>query len=477
VKPLPALVLAAVGEHQPAAGAPILLACSGGLDSQVLLQAAASVLPASRLRVGHVHHGLQPEADDWLAFCEASARRLAVTCLTRRLPPLPERTGSGIEAWARRMRYRALAEMADEAGATLVMTAHHANDQIETHRLRSRRGAGALGLGAMRAGAPLPGAAHCLLLRPFLGVERRHILAYVRAHAVDWVDDPSNRDPRYARNRIRREIEEALQRDPQTVATGLAAIGGFQAAADAIRRQAVADLASVRLLLEPPRLPASLSRAALARLPAERVAEVLRLWLQESGARMPSRAKLAEVTRQLVDSGSSHARVRHDGRWLLRYRDRVDMADALPDAVVPTWFRWRGESLLEVAGHRFAFRRTAAGIHAGWLERADLLLDSGRGADRLRLQAASPSRSLKNLALERGVPPWLRQALPVLRWNAHLLYAAHFGMNHGMPGGMDFGMSHGLERGLAAAGPEGRPPLADRISIEWLAPPSWSRWL
>ncbi len=328
------------------------------------------------------------------------------------------------------------------------------------------------------AGAPLPGAAHCLLLRPFLGVERRHILAYARAHAVDWVDDPSNQDLRYARNRIRREIEQALQRDPQTVATGLAAIGGFQAAADAIRRQAVADLASVRLLLEPPRLPASLSRAALARLPAERVAEVLRLWLQESGARMPSRAKLAEVTRQLVDSGSSHARVRHDGRWLLRYRDRVDMARRSAGC--------GGAHLVPLARRKPAGGRRAP-VRVSPHGRRHSMPDGSngriccstarRGADRLRLQAASPSRSLKNLAQERGVPPWLRQALPVLRWNAHLLYAGQFGMNHGMPGGMDFGMSHGLERGLAAAGPEGRPPLADRISIEWLAPPSWSRWL
>jgi tRNA(Ile)-lysidine synthase len=214
------------------------------------------------------------------------------------------------------------------------------------------------------------------------------------------------------------------------------------------------------LLLEPQRLPASLSRAALARLPAERLAEVLRLWLQESGARPPSRAKLAEVTRQLVGSGSSHARVRHDGRWLLRYRDRIDMADTLPDAVVPTWFRWRGESLLEVAGHRFAFRPMAAGVDAGWLAQAELLLDRPCGADRLRRRATSPSRSWKNLAQESGVPPWLRQALPVLRWNAKLLYAAHFGMN--CP---------------AAARPVDEPPPGNRVVIEWLAPASWSRWL
>src|SRR5690606_24751777 len=233
-------------EHCPSGTAPILLACSGGLDSQVLLHATAAVWPVADCRVAHVHHGLQPEADDWLAFTATAARKLGSGFLWRRLPPLPARPGSGIEAWARRMRYQALAEMAAEAGALLVLTAHHANDQLETHRLRSERGAGALGLGAMRAGAPLPGSPGLLLLRPFLGVERTLIGAYARQNGLEWVEDPSNQDLRYARNRIRRDIEQSLLQDPQTVARGLTEIGGFQQAADAVRRQAADDLAASR---------------------------------------------------------------------------------------------------------------------------------------------------------------------------------------------------------------------------------------
>src|SRR5690606_10340796 len=133
----------------------------------------------------------------------------------------------------------------------------------------------------------------------------------------------------------------------------------------------------------------SLSRAALARLPPERAAEALRCWLQEAGVRMPTRAKLGEILRQLVLAGSSHARLWHDGKWLLRYRDRIDVADALPAAVAPTVFRWRGESLMSVAGQQYLFRRLAgqprpsAGADAGWLAQAELLLDRGRGSDRL----------------------------------------------------------------------------------------------
>ena len=71
---LPDLILAALRRHQPSGTAPLLLACSGGIDSQVLLHAASLTWPAEALVVAHVHHGLQPEADDWLDFCRDSAR-------------------------------------------------------------------------------------------------------------------------------------------------------------------------------------------------------------------------------------------------------------------------------------------------------------------------------------------------------------------------------------------------------------------
>jgi tRNA(Ile)-lysidine synthase len=357
----------------------------------------------------------------------------------------------------------------------------------------------------MRAGAPLPGAPGRLLVRPFLGVARQHILDYAQAHRLAWVDDPSNQDLRYARNRVRRELSRALLEDPGSLQRGLAAIGGYQASADAARRQAALDLAACRLHLMPAAdhrgeaiaagSPAglTLSKAALGRLPPDRAGEAVRLWLEQSGLRMPSRAKLAEMTRQLVTSESTHARLRHDGAWLLRYRDRIDAADSLPAEVVPTWFRWSGEALLTVAGHQFAFHRLVGGsasstrsgvsslvgpgdgegdvssgrmgagrdegVDAGWLARGDLMMDKARSTDRLRLAAGGARRTCKNLVQERGIPPWMRRALPVLRRGDEIAYAAPFGVNIQV-----------LGNNAAAQGGE-------RVAIEWLAPPHWRRWL
>jgi tRNA(Ile)-lysidine synthase len=497
VPSLPELILAALrGGGSPGAGGNerdiVLLACSGGMDSQVLLHAASSVLPRERLVVAHVHHGLQPQAEAWLDFCGQAASEAGLPFLSRRLPPMPTRPRGGIEAWARAGRYRALLAMADEAGAVFVMTAHHAGDQLETHHLQRTRGAGVHGLAAMRQRGPLPAGTpprdDVLLLRPFLSVGRSHLAEYAAAHRLDWVEDPSNQDLRYARNRVRRQLADAIADDPDLLARGLARIGELQALAEAARRQARQDLEACRLHLAAPRshagvaatgiagpgagatgvaqpAPAILSRAALARLPADRAAEALRLWIAGLGCQMPSRARLAEIRRQLVDAASSQARLRHDGRWLLRYRDRIDAATELPAVVRPVWFRWAGEPMLDMAGERFLFRRAAqgeAGLPASILSAADLLLDQGRSSDRIRLGQGGHRRTWRNLCQEAGIAPWARAALPVVRQGKALVFAAPFG---------------------TAADPSVQeasdppPPRADLIAIQWVPDPSIARWL
>src|SRR5207237_4622742 len=121
-------------------GAPILLAVSGGADSMALLYGAAELAPATgwRLSVAHVHHGWGGrEADRDLAFVAAHARRLGLPFLSRRREARAEsrRLGLSPEAGARLVRYDALSEMASEAGATRIATAHQREDRIEAHLL------------------------------------------------------------------------------------------------------------------------------------------------------------------------------------------------------------------------------------------------------------------------------------------------------------------------------------------------------
>ncbi len=167
---------------------------------------AASSLAAGfewRLSVAHVHHGWRGrEADRDLAFVGDHARRLALPFFWRRRDARAEarRHRLSPEAGARHARYEALLEMAREAGAVRVATAHHAGDALECFLLARERRAGIAGLGGPRVSRSDG------VVRPLLEVSRPAILDFLSERGLSWRRDGSNGDLRLARNRIRREI-------------------------------------------------------------------------------------------------------------------------------------------------------------------------------------------------------------------------------------------------------------------------------
>jgi tRNA(Ile)-lysidine synthase len=186
---------------------------------------------------------------------------------------------------------------------------------------------------------------------------------------------------------------------------------------------------------------AGLDRRALAVLAPTRRDAALRAWLRELGLRPPTQARLREMVRQLVDGEGAHGRVRHEGRVLVRDREAIRvvepaLVDAAPAPAHP--LRWDGEPFVEVVGWggRLCFEPVgrgavaAAGVSASWLRQQPLVVSSGRtSSERLRPAKTAPSRTLKNLYQERGVPAWRRRALPLVYVEGRLLYAAGIGMN------------------------------------------------
>ncbi len=181
------------------AGRPLVLAVSGGLDSMALLDAAARVARARIAVVASFDHGSGRHAARAAAFVsrEAAARRLPV--VIGRAGKLPRDEA----AW-RDARWRFLRTVA-RAVDGVVLTAHTEDDQVETVLMRAMRGAGARGLAGLYA--PSRG-----VRRPFSGVRRAALETYVAARGVRWIADPTNRDMRYFRNRVRHELLPALLR-------------------------------------------------------------------------------------------------------------------------------------------------------------------------------------------------------------------------------------------------------------------------
>jgi tRNA(Ile)-lysidine synthase len=198
------------GECAALRGAGVLVATSGGADSQVLLHALAWHREKHRLDlVAHgVDHGLRAEAGAELDLAEDLARTLAVPFARTRLALAP---GGNLQARARAARFEALRAAAHAAGARFIATAHHADDRAETVLLRLLRGAGPRGL------AVLPPIAQDLA-RPLLRATRADIMAHAGRHGLRFASDPSNADPRFTRVRVRREVLPLLaELDPAVV--------------------------------------------------------------------------------------------------------------------------------------------------------------------------------------------------------------------------------------------------------------------
>ncbi|HXM75468.1 MAG TPA: tRNA lysidine(34) synthetase TilS [Thermoanaerobaculia bacterium] len=186
----------------------VLLAVSGGADSLALLHAAAlSALSFGwRLAVGHVHHGWRGrEADRDLAFVRDHARRLELPFLARFGDAHEESSRCGLspEAGARRLRYAGLLEMAREAGAPRIATAHQREDVVESFLLARERHGGIAGLAGPRV-RRADG-----VVRPLLQVSRAEIRRFLESRGLFFRRDRSNGDLSLARNRIRRTIAAA----------------------------------------------------------------------------------------------------------------------------------------------------------------------------------------------------------------------------------------------------------------------------
>ncbi len=196
------------------------LAVSGGPDSLALLLLAADSL--DHVEAATVDHGLRPEAASEAKYVAGIAKMLGVRHSILTLPPKPK---GNVSAWARRNRYAVLEQWADALGLDLILTAHHADDQLETMLMRLNRAAGVGGMAGIR---PMRGR----IARPLLGWRKAELIRLVEDHGIEAIDDPSNHDDRYDRARLRKSLEKATWLDPVAAVRSSIALASADQALD-----------------------------------------------------------------------------------------------------------------------------------------------------------------------------------------------------------------------------------------------------
>ncbi|WP_242523849.1 tRNA lysidine(34) synthetase TilS [Microbulbifer salipaludis] len=378
------------------------LGFSGGLDSTVLLHLLAKAdVPVTAL---HINHGLSTRAAAWQASCAALADRLGVAFVARSVDV--DRADGGLEQGARHARYRAFEQVMGPGDQILL--AHHADDQTETFLLRLLRGAGVLGLGGMPEWRLLgPERDGKSLLRPLLAASRAELETYARAQGLPWIEDESNADLSIDRNYLRSQVLPPLAQRWPVHARVARATENLREAAALLGELAEQDLQACDC--RPEAFGQGIDLAAFAKLSGARRKNALREWLRRVGTGMPEAAQLEQALQQVGADDDAAPAVSLGERVLRRYRDRLYLTPQLQplDAIDGGEIRWDGSSQLVLPGHWVLLPS------AQWPV-ADYRVRFRIGGERAKPRERHHSQTLKKLLQEYGLPPWLRDRVPLI---------------------------------------------------------------
>ncbi|MDQ7843508.1 MAG: tRNA lysidine(34) synthetase TilS [Armatimonadota bacterium] len=417
-------------------GDTVVLAVSGGADSMALLHLFLSLREAWRLRlhVAHLDHGLRPDSAQDAAFVREAAVSLAVpvTVGGADVRAFALRQRRSVEDAGRALRYAFLADVARAVGARVVATAHTRDDQIETILMRLVQGARWEALAGIPPTRPLGAAT---VVRPLREVSREEIVAFLRARDLPWREDPTNRDLRIPRNRIRHVVLPELLRACPDAAALLWDVGEAARRTDiAMHRLAAVHYGYLRRWEERTvRLP----REAFRALPAPLRRRVLAAALAEvSGTAPPPFRVVAEGLRRAeqgaVGSETSAAgvvvRVGY-GTIEVAPAERPRPAEAylLP---VPGEVRAEEFGVIVSATLAPAGDGPQAGVEAVF-DAASLALPlrirAWRDGDRIVLPGLGGEKKVQDLFVDAKVPRWRRRRVAlVVDGHDHILWVVGY---------------------------------------------------
>ena len=395
-----------------------VVAVSGGIDSMTLLHLLrfSDAAPSLTLHAAHLDHRMRAESADDAAWLGEVCAAWGVA-YHRRAAPTPVRT----EAEGRELRYDFFAQVAEGLGTgTAILTGHTADDQAETVLFRMARGSGPRGLSGIHPGrSPSP-------VRPLLPFRRSEVEAYAAANGVPHREDPTNRDPRWTRNRLRHEVLPALEAAVPGAAASLAALADTSrlesAALDELLDDRIAALASARS--RPPEL--SFDREAIAALPDPILTVLLRRVATRLGG-SPGRGATASLLR-FVREAPSGRRVELAGGVAVEHHLGVlrfggpadgradtcsppDSRPAAPPASGPPVTHPSPHVRIDPPSGEDAFTHGACSVTVSWQPAEKILPGSGKGS-RSPFVAHFPPGSVR---FPLDVRPWApgdRMTLP-----------------------------------------------------------------
>jgi tRNA(Ile)-lysidine synthase len=423
------------------AGQRVGVAVSGGADSVCLLLVLRELAPdlgltLSVLHLNHQLRGADSDADE--RYVEELASRLGFEVRSARADVLKVASDAGdnLEQAARRVRREFFFDFLRRGVLHRVALGHTRSDQAETVLFRFLRGAGTAGLAGMR---PVTREG---LVRPLIEVEREEVEQFLRDRGVAWREDASNRDPRFARNRIRHELLPRLAEENPAMAETLARLAAVAADEERYWDQEIERVVKGRLVLRP---PAVLFRVdwigTLERAVARRV--IRRAILEFKGDLRSIDMEHVERILELMGNREGSARLQAPGVDVLRSFDWVRLAPPgsygagdrdyeLPAPVPGNVELPGGRSSLrlelqpEAGGAGSAYNKDGTELDWGRIS-GGLRIRNWRPGDRYRPVGHAGDTKIKFLFQEARIPLWERRGWPVLTCGDSIVWSARFG--------------------------------------------------
>ncbi len=391
-----------------------LVAVSGGRDSVALLQLLSEMAPAHGIVpvVGHVDHGIHPESSSIAGLVGRHAARLGLEFRseTLRLPP------GSTETVARRARYQALRGLARSVGARGILTAHHADDQVETVLMRALRGSGPAGLAGMEPARQVD------VVRPLLRCPSGNLAGVVEELALEYWDDPANQDPLHLRSWIRLELIPSLRSRLPDVGERLLDVADQARDHRAAWDQLLNQLPELDLI---PGAPTSVAAFPWFASDSPLARQLLAALGRRIGARLSHRAVRRALA--LVAAGASGRRADMGHGWEAEF-SFGRLVFERPAGVTPPPVQLDGDlGRLEWQGWQVRWRRASAGEVARhglitWVTPGALTVGAPVSGERLQPLGFSGRRPLVRLLQEARVPVSRRRGWPVVRRGTEVIW-------------------------------------------------------
>lgn len=399
----------------------IVVAYSGGLDSSVLLDLVVSYVRECKnisLSLIHVDHGLSPSSLEWGIHCKEIASLYNLKCSVVRVTSLRKAKQSE-EAWARNARYEILERHVD--ANSILLTAHHKNDQVETIIHHAMSGAGPHGLKGMRH---VRSFGQGSLVRPLLNFSAELIKEYSLEKKLKWVEDSSNFSDKYLRNNIRKTGLPALEKIYPSALEGIYRVG--------LRQLEIVD--GLNQIFDPKIKECVISEGIYSVkifkfFPESLHGFLVKRLLEQIDFPVPRESHVLAILGILNSTGKRSPVVRWGGVEVRLYRSQMYLMRELPVSTCPS-LGWTGLSVSMPWGELEVEKNTGREVlDPNKISHQPIKICFRRGGEKFQPSRSAFHHDLKKLFQQWNVPPWERAFVPIIKNGDEIVAVCGYGIS------------------------------------------------